>query len=463
MAIDSFFSTLASTLSPNSKILRDEKSPDFVKSMERWSNYNLNLPLAIVQPASEEDVVRTVQEALKASIPFVPASGGHSLWSTIGRDGIIVDLSQYTGVAVDAANNLATVKGGTLMKELQTALHPHKQFAAVGNANTVGVIPFHIGGGISTYTPLVGYSCENIVSAKLITAQGELVEVSETQTPELLWGLRGAGQFLGLVTEITIKTYPYSVLGNDQSERMCGTYIFLPQQVDAVCAALQKVMGDKQHALAIHCMIAQAPPVLKQQVLLVTPQAFCSAAEATALFQPLVEAGPIQQRLLPSTFDKHSDHLDFLSVTGDFKRFSQHGMTAWSTENFKRLVELHAELVATCADAARSAYSVQWHSSCRVNSTERNNSSFGNTDVDQWTSLFSWYTDAANHDFVGKMEQKAQICMRAGTDETAFVSYTNTNRDDPLAYRYKGADRLARLGALKKQFDPAGVFTKELL
>jgi FAD/FMN-containing dehydrogenase len=77
----------------------------------------------------------------------------------------------------------------------------------VGSGGTVGVVPYKINGGISTYTPFVGYGCGNIVSAKLVNAKGELVEFSETQNPDLLWAIRGAGQFFGLVTELVIKTY----------------------------------------------------------------------------------------------------------------------------------------------------------------------------------------------------------------------------------------------------------------
>lgn len=78
----------------------------------------------------------------------------------------------------------------------------------VGNGNAVGVIPYYLGGGIGTYTPLIGYGSDNIVVAKLVTAKGELVTASATENSELLWALHGAGQFFGLVTELTIKTYP---------------------------------------------------------------------------------------------------------------------------------------------------------------------------------------------------------------------------------------------------------------
>ena len=70
---------------------------------------------------------------------------------------------------------------------------------AVGNGSTVGVIPYYLNGGTSVYTPLIGYACENILSAKVIAANGEVVECSEGQNSELFWGIRGAGQFFGIV------------------------------------------------------------------------------------------------------------------------------------------------------------------------------------------------------------------------------------------------------------------------
>ncbi|KAK8134224.1 FAD binding domain-containing protein [Apiospora sp. TS-2023a] len=460
--MDHLITSLESKLSTGARILASREAPEFKASLERWSNLDVKVPFAIVQPAEERDIVNIIQGAVQAGIPFVPASGGHSSWSTIGQEGVIIDLSRYKGVSVDTSTQEATVKGGTLMKELQTSLHPHKRFTAVGNGNTVGVIPYYLGGGISIYTPLIGYGSENIISAKLVTAKGELITVSATENQELLWALRGAGQFFGLVTELTIKTYPYSLLGNNNGQRMCGSYIFLPDKIDEVCAALEKIFEEDHYATAGHFMVVQAPPDMKAQVLLVTPQVFCSPDEAAKLFQPLVDIGPLQQGLFPSTFDKHSDQLDWVCAKGDFKRFTQNGLPGgWNRDHFKKLVQLHAELVEKCPDAARSGYTIEWHSACKAQREPE--SSFGNEKVDFWLNVLSWYTDVANHEFVSAMDKKAQEATRAGTHEADFVSYTNCSRKDPLEYRYKGTERIARLKALKKQYDPTGVFTKQLL
>ncbi|KAF3061981.1 hypothetical protein GL218_03932 [Daldinia childiae] len=278
------------------------------------------------------------------------------------------------------------------MKEFQITLHLHKQFAAVGNGNTVDIIPYYLDGGISTYAPFIGYGSENIIAAKLINSKGELVEVLERQYPELFWGVCGTGQFFGPVTELTIKTKPYSLLGNEGGQ---------------------------------------------------------------------LDAGPAQQILFPSTFDKHSDHLDWVCAEGNLKRFSQVGLAGWSTGNFKRLAELHSELVENCTDAARSGYTVEWHTPCRAKRELR--SSFGNENVEYWLNILSWYTDASNHEFVDMMEHKAQAAMREGTGEEASISYTNTTREDPIEYRYKDTDTVGRLQSLKKRVDPTGIFTGEFL
>lgn len=64
---------------------------------------------------------------------------------------------------------------------------------------------------------------------------------------------------------------------------------------------------------------------------------------------------------------------------------------------------------------------------------------------------------------MGQYDLAAIKQMRAGAEEASYVSYTNTSRDSPLEHRYKGAERIARLKALKQTWDPEGAFTKQLL
>lgn len=122
---------LKALLSPNGRVLGDRNSADFKNAISRWSDCRRRQPFRIVQPATEQDVVVAVKELVDVSIAFVTQSGGHSPFSTIGSDGVLIDMSRFTGVDVDEANNLVTVKGGTLAKQLQTALHPYKRLVGM--------------------------------------------------------------------------------------------------------------------------------------------------------------------------------------------------------------------------------------------------------------------------------------------------------------------------------------------
>lgn len=77
--------------------------------------------------------------------------------------------------------------------------------------------------------------------------------------------------------------------------------------------------------------------------------------------------------------------------------------------------------------------------------------------------MLSWYIDPTHHDGVAQLDREAQAAVRSGTEEKDYVTYANSDRLDPIDYRYKGAERQAKLKKLKQEWDPMGIFTKEFL
>lgn len=80
----------------------------------------------------------------------------------------------------------------------------------------MGAIPYFLGGGASITTSITGFGSDQIIAARMIDARGDVVVVTEEAEPDLLYVIRGAGQFFGLITELTIKATPLTELGNDQ-------------------------------------------------------------------------------------------------------------------------------------------------------------------------------------------------------------------------------------------------------
>lgn len=416
---------LQSYLAENSAIMTPNDA-DFATALERWSDIDRQVPALIVQPTSEREIAMLVsliftapfevvdneylilqlqvKEAHQAKVPFVPATGGHSPWSTV-RDGLIIDLSHYKDVKVDSEARTVTVKGGVLMKELQLALSEKKLFTsklpfrsrstpethlcqAVANGNTVGVIPYLIGGGISSYSPLLGWACENVLSARIVVASGEIVIASESQNQDLLWAIRGAGQFFGVVTEVTLRAYDQSVIGPD-GVRQIGVIFFPPEQAQEVCQTLKDIVNPNDHTSAGHLMAMLDPS--KGRVLMAAPQYFGTSSQYEQTFKPLLTSGPVSAQHQDSSFKVHSDHLGWMCPKGEFKRFSQTGLHSIHPENFAKLVDLHRELIETVPGTERSVFTIEWHTKTRIKEAPEVNTCFGLREVDIWLCVYIFY------------------------------------------------------------------------
>ena len=132
---------LQAVVTADCQILHNPRDPEFQKRLARWTDIDRKVPAAIVLPRSEEDCLNTVRWALNASIPFVPKSGGHSPWSTIGVEGIIIDLTFYTGVHVNA-DGTATIVGGILAKQVSVCLAEAGLFTGIHPFSINPLFPF---------------------------------------------------------------------------------------------------------------------------------------------------------------------------------------------------------------------------------------------------------------------------------------------------------------------------------
>jgi len=139
-------SELKPILSPNARVLTDAASDDFKLSTQGWSNINAKVPAAVVRPATFDDVSTFVKYATANKIPFVPRSGGHSIHSSIGAEGVLLDLRSLDKIEVDKNAGTATFQAGVLTQPLMKACWEAGYLVATGSCNTVGAVPVILGG-----------------------------------------------------------------------------------------------------------------------------------------------------------------------------------------------------------------------------------------------------------------------------------------------------------------------------
>src|SRR4051794_26457017 len=185
----------------------DDDGYDEARSI--WNGAHDKRPAMIVRCAGVADVMRAVEFARSENLDVAVRGGSHSIpgFSTLD-DGIVIDLSAMTSVRVDPARRTAVAEGGATWADFDHETQAFGLAVTGGLVSSTGIAGFTLGGGIGWLMRQVGLTCDNLLAADVVTADGQLVHASEDENPELLWGLRGGGGNFGIATSLEYRLHP---------------------------------------------------------------------------------------------------------------------------------------------------------------------------------------------------------------------------------------------------------------
>ncbi|HYU92326.1 MAG TPA: FAD-binding oxidoreductase [Actinomycetota bacterium] len=166
-------------------------------------------PAVVVRPVNAGDVIATVNFARESGIDLAIRGGSHGVPGFGTSDGgVVVDLSRMKGVRVDPARRTARAEGGATWGDLNAATHAFGLATTGGIISTTGVGGLTLGGGIGYLARGLGLSCDNLISADVVTADGRFLVSTENVNADLFWALRGGGGNFGVVTSFEFKLEP---------------------------------------------------------------------------------------------------------------------------------------------------------------------------------------------------------------------------------------------------------------
>ncbi|WP_448403265.1 FAD-binding oxidoreductase [Mycobacteroides chelonae] len=230
--------------------------------------FDTNHPAAVAFCASEQDVACCVEFASGAGIPIAARSGGHSFAGyCVPNDGLVVDLGRMATVSMTGTR--AKIGSGARLIDVYAAVSGAGRMLAGGSCPTVGIAGLTLGGGVGVLTRRFGLTCDQLASARVVTADGAIRDLSSQSESDLFWAIRGGGggNFC-IATEFTFDTAEASeltVFTLDYAPGELATIMrrwlaFMDDAPDELWTTLHAVGGATPHGRIVGCIAKTDDP-----------------------------------------------------------------------------------------------------------------------------------------------------------------------------------------------------------
>src|SRR5437870_3321389 len=174
-----------------------------------WNGMIDRRPALIARCAGAADVIAAVRFARTHGILVSVRGGGHNITgNAVCEGGLMIDLSPMKSVRVDPVGRTARAEAGLTWGEYNRETQAFGLASTGGVVSTTGIAGLTLGGGLGWLMGKHGLSCDNLLSADMITAEGQFLTASADQHPDLFWGLRGGGGNFGVVTSFEYRLHP---------------------------------------------------------------------------------------------------------------------------------------------------------------------------------------------------------------------------------------------------------------
>lgn len=433
-----------------------------------------------MRPNSAEDLATTLRFARDNRVDLAVKGGGHSTdTSSSSNGGILIDLGSMRQVNVDPIKSTVTAQGGALWKDVNDTAALFGLAVVCGTVSQTGVGGLTLRGGCGYLTPRYGLVLDNLLSAKVVTADGQILNASANEHPDLFWAVRGAGANIGVAAELTFQAHTQANMV------WCGSMIFTHDKLPVVLEALNGALLHPQNNAAAQCVLALSPDT---GTPVVTTVLFFNGSEEEGRrhFSSLVKLENISMEMEMRPYAKANTMLDTALPPGGRKKIVGVKFAPSIRPEFASnlLMEVGRKLT-TAPDLATSCLEVDYFDLSRVNGVPIAETVFpSRTNTLNGALLLQWTDPNKDQEFIAWGEEIQTMCetelRRAGQkpdktvstffgytqggyrgENTEFEGYTLTlSLDDNMTPEDMFGVNADALLKVKRKYDPDNVFNK---
>lgn len=418
-----------------------------------WNGMIDRRPALIVRPRSTSDVVHAVQAARETGQPPAVRGGGHQVAGfAVCEGGLVIDLSLMRRVVVDVETRRAQVEGGCLLGDLDRATQKHGLVVPAGAISHTGVGGLTLGGGIGWLCRKYGLTCDHLVAAEVVLADGSVVVADQDHHRDLLWALRGGGGNFGVVTRFEFAL-------RELHEVHFTQHVYGLSDASRVLREVRAAMPEAPDELMAVCALRRAPdlPIFPREVV-----------GEPILALNLVWSGdvttpnPLGNRLadLVRPIASRARVIPFLQLQTMQDDFHPHGL--WTYMKSQYLQELPDEAIETLVQATKTTPGPHTqielvHLLGQIPRVPARKAAYSNRDAPWIVNIVaSWEGPETTDEHVtwARWHHEALAVAGAGTAYANFV-----DADTPASALYSDAVR-TRLIEVKRRYDPTNLFRR---
>ena len=307
-----------------------------------WNGMIDRKPGLIVRCAEAADAVAAVRFARDHGLLVSVRGGGHNIAGNALCDGgVVIDFSQMKSVLVDPAAQKARVEPGATLADVDRETQAFGLAVPTGINSTTGIAGLTLGGGFGWITRKFGLTVDNLLSADVVTADGDLKRASLTENPDLFWALRGGGGNFGAVTAFEFGLHK---LG---PEVLSGLVVHPFENAVSVLKEYRRVLETAPDELTCWAVMRQAPPLPflpaewhgKKVLILAMCHCRCMDAAQKEVAQLRAIGTPIVDVVAPHAFVDWQQAFDPLLAPGARNYWKTHDFTELSDPVIEVLIE----------------------------------------------------------------------------------------------------------------------------
>jgi FAD/FMN-containing dehydrogenase len=304
-------------------------------------------PALIVRCAGVADVVSAVNFARDNALPLAVRGGGHNIaGSALCEDGIVVDLSKMRSARIDATTRRADVEGGATLGDFDAAAQAHGLATPLGINSTTGVAGLTLGAGFGWLSRKYGMTIDNLESAEVVTAAGEVLRASASEHPELFWALRGGSGNFGAVTRFEFRLHPVG------PNLLSGLIVYPLSEARSVLQQYRDFIATAPDELTVWAVLRKAPPlpflpekVHGREVVVLALLYVGDPVKGQALVEPLRRLGTVQgEHIGVQPYAAWQQAFDPLLTPGARNYWKSHNFASLDDRLFDAVIEYIGKL-----------------------------------------------------------------------------------------------------------------------